>query len=68
MTENYDRTNTKILIGAVVGIAALVAVVFIFCWLGVRATDADRSFRTARAEACRTVEDQALRTLCLVKP
>lgn len=47
----------------------LVAVILSLCVMaGIRATDADRAYRSARAEACRTINDQALRTLCLVKP
>lgn len=57
--------------GIVVGtiIAVLVATVLAFgLWAGLRITEADRHYRTARAAACRTIEDQSLRTLCLVKP
>lgn len=60
------RTETKMLIAGVVAMVLLAAVLLAVIVAGVRATDADRAHRTARAEACRTIEDQTLRTLCLV--
>lgn len=66
MTYDPGPTETKILIGVVVGILIVCALLAFGLLVGQRTTEADRSHRTARAEACRAIEDQALRTLCLV--
>lgn len=58
----------RYLVGAIVAMVLGTVIVLGMLWAGVRATEADREHRTARVEACRTVEDQALRTLCLAKP
>lgn len=59
----YDRQNA-----AVVAIAAVLIAVAIFitaAWAGVRATEADREFRSRKAEACRTIDDDSIRALCI---
>ncbi len=65
--SDHGSTETKILIGVVVGMVLLAVVVIGFTNAGIRATDADRQHRSVRSEACRSVEDETLRTLCLVQ-
>ena len=65
--NDYDRTERLILIGVVVGMVLLAAVLAYMVYAGIDATREDREWRAKRAAACETVEDQAMRTLCLVK-
>lgn len=59
----FDRHNTVV---AAVATVLLTAIVFItVAWAGVRATEADREFRSRKAEACRTIEDDSIRALCI---
>ncbi len=65
--DAYDRTERLILIGVVVGMTLLAGILAYCIYAGIDATREDREWRAKRADACRTVEDQAMRTLCLVK-
>ena len=64
---NYDKEQSKILIGVIVGMVLLAAVTSLLIYSGIVATREDREWRARRATACTSIEDQALRTLCVVK-
>lgn len=54
-------------IAAVVAAACVVvALIGSIAWGGVRATEADRRWRAARAEVCRSIADEGTRVACIV--
>lgn len=62
-----DTTNAKLFAAGVIAMVLVAAVLLAMIGAGLRVTEVDRAYRTARAEACRSIEDEALRTLCLVR-
>lgn len=56
------RTTVVVVVALVVAGLLLWAVL----WAGVRATTLDRGYRTARTEACLTIEDDQTRAMCII--
>lgn len=59
----FDRQNTIVV--SLVLLVGILGVWWVGMFYGARFTEADRRARIEHYHACRTVEDDALRTLCL---
>lgn len=60
-----QTTETKMLIGVIAGFLMVVIIFAIIMGASARITEADRRSRSTRHEACVSIQDEAVRTLCL---